>query len=349
MSEFETARALLAPLRAAVYDYEADALQSVLDEIIAPDAPIRLAAPLPEGQGGGALATVFEGLAQALPDFERRVWIDVAGYDDHGHLWVGHGATIIGTFKRPWLDIPPTGHVVHMRCHDFFRVVDGQVVEMQSLWDIPEVMEQAGAWPLSPSMGREFHVQGPASSDGLGPHGPDGEKSRELIKDMLEHLKKHPSQGGPELMEMERFWHPKMTWYGPSGIGTARGIQGFRDWHQIPFLNAMPDRGLDRHKVTYHFFGEGDYAAVTGWPDMIQSITHPGWLGIAPNGKQVFMKSLDFWRVENGLIRENWVLVDLIDLYTQIGVDPLARMQEFNKARTGFDPETGRARPGFFD
>jgi hypothetical protein len=45
------------------------------------------------------------------------------------------------------------------------------------------------------------------------------------------------------------------------------------------------------------------------------------------------MRSLDFWRVEQGLIRENWVLVDLLDVYTQLGVDVFARLREFNKAR----------------
>ena len=45
------------------------------------------------------------------------------------------------------------------------------------------------------------------------------------------------------------------------------------------------------------------------------------------------MRSLDFWRCENGLIRENWVLVDLLHVYRQIGVDVLGRMREFNKAR----------------
>ena len=43
----------------------------------------------------------------------------------------------------------------------------------------------------------------------------------------------------PEVMEMPRFWHPRMNWYGPAGIGTGRGIEGFRNWHQIPFLNAV--------------------------------------------------------------------------------------------------------------
>ena len=41
------------------------------------------------------------------------------------------------------------------------------------------------------------------------------------------------------------------------------------------------------------------------------------------------MHSLDFWRFEEGLIRENWGLVALLDVYTQIGVDVFRRMEEF--------------------
>jgi hypothetical protein len=56
-------------------------------------------------------------------------------------------------------------------------------------------------------------------------------------------------------------------------------------------------------------------------------------MGIAPADQQITMRSLDFWRCENGLIRENWVLVDLLHVYRQAGVDVLARLREFNKAR----------------
>ena len=79
--------------------------------------------------------------------------------------------------------------------------------------------------------------------------------------------------------------------------------------------------------------GDRDYAAVTGWPNMKQTISADGWLGIAPAGQKITLRSLDFWRMEGGLIRENWVLVDLLDIYAQLGVDVLARMRAFNKAR----------------
>jgi hypothetical protein len=76
---------------------------------------------------------------------------------------------------------------------------------------------------------------------------------------------------------------------------------------------------------------------------MAQTISQTGWLGIAPGNTKITLRSLDFWRVEAGKIRENWVLVDLLHVYDQIGVDALARMREFNKSRTGFDSDTGQA------
>ena len=48
---------------------------------------------------------------------------------------------------------------------------------------------------------------------------------------------------------------------------------------------------------------------------------------------KITMKSLDFWRIEEGLIRENWVMVDILEAYRDLGVDVFARLQEFNKAR----------------
>ncbi|VCU61533.1 FIG01073484: hypothetical protein [Tritonibacter mobilis] len=330
-------KALIAPLRAAMYDFDAAGVRAALGSVCAPDVLFRFCHPFGDLTGVDAFYdAVYAGLFNAWPDLERRDTIVIAGPDEFGNDWVGAGGYYTGIFTAPWLDIPPTGHQVTLRFHEFYRIVDGKVVEVQALWDIPEVMMQANAWPMAPSLGREWHVPGPSTQDGLvpGPYDAEaGAASCAHIIEMLEHLKKHPAQGGPEVMEMERFWHPRMNWYGPSGIGTGRGIAGFRNWHQIPFLNGMPDRGKYVDEINYHFFGDGDYAAVTGWPNMIQTVTHDGWMGIAPAGRKITMRSLDFWRLENGKIRENWVLVDLLDAYAQLGVDVFARLREFNKAR----------------
>ena len=328
---------LIAPLRAAMRDFSAMSVRKALEGLLAEDADIRLCHPIGTLRGAGDVYdAAYAPLLSAMPDLERRDWIVMAGLDDHGCDWVGCGGHYVGTFTAPWLDIPPTGHLAHMRFHEFYRFDGDKVVEVQAIWDIPELMMQAGAWPMAPSLGREMLIPGPATQDGVvtGPWDDVRAKaSCDHIVDMLAHLVRHPAQGGPEVMEMERFWHPRFNWYGPAGIGTARGVEGFRNWHQIPFLAAMPDRGAHDDALTFHFFGDGDYAAVTGWPNMKQTISGDGWLGIAPAGQEITLRSLDFWRMENGLIRENWVLVDLLDIYDQLGVDVLARMRMFNKAR----------------
>ncbi|MEM6664933.1 MAG: ester cyclase [Pseudomonadota bacterium] len=342
-------KALIAPLREALYDFEEATVRRALTNVMAPDAAVHLAHPFGDMNGpDGFFDSAIAPLARALPDLERRDTIVMAGPTPEGANWVGCGGYYTGTFVAPFLDIPATGHQISMRFHEFYRFVDGRITEVQALWDIPEVMMQANAWPMAPSLGREWHVPGPATQDGLVPGPYDavaGAETCQHIIDMLTAMKRHPLEGGPEVMEMPRFWHPRMNWYGPSGIGTARAIEGFRKWHQIPFLNGMPDRGQYVGEIVYHFFGDRNYAAVTGWPNMIQTISDDGWLGIAPTGKRITMRSLDFWRLEKGLIRENWVMVDLLDAHLQTGVDVLARMREFNKARphAGFCPETGRA------
>jgi len=330
-------KARLAPLRHAMNTFDEASVRRVLTDLVVSDAPVHMPWPFGDLTGPDALYEIcYAPLLRSMPDLERRDWIVMGGETAHGGDWIGCGGHYMGTFVAPWLDIPPTGHLTHMRFHEFYRFEHGRVVEVQTLWDIPEVMMQANAWPMAPSLGLEFCIPGPATLDGLvpGPYNPvQSEASCQHIITMLEHMKKHPAQGGPDVMEMARFWHPRMNWYGPAGIGTARGIAGFRNWHQIPFLNAMPDRGRYVDEITYHFFGDGPYAAVTGWPNMIQTVTQDGWMGIAPAGQSITMCSLDFWRIENGLIRENWVLVDLLDAWRQLGVDVFARMRAFNKAR----------------
>ncbi|WP_035920231.1 ester cyclase [Leisingera aquimarina] len=331
-------KARLAPLRATMRDFEAAPVRAALEAVVTPDAAVHLNHPFGDLLGPGPLFdNAYAPLLAAWPDLERRDCIVMAGRDEHGFDWVGCCGFYTGTFLAPWLDIPPTVHQAAMRFHEFFRFENGKVAEMQALWDIPEVMMQAGAWPMAPSLGREWQVPGPATQDGVrtGPYDAgQSTASCNLVLEMLEHLQRYPSQGGPDVMQMERFWHPRMNWYGPAGIGTARGIAGFRNWHQIPFLNAMPDRGRHSRGLTFHFFVDGPYAAVTGWPSMRQTVTADGWLGIAPAGKQIELRLLDFWRLENGLIRENWVLVDLLDVYRQLGVDVLARLREFTRPAT---------------
>ncbi|MCY4072816.1 MAG: ester cyclase [Chloroflexi bacterium] len=319
-------------LRAALYDIDASDLQRQLRELFAADCQAHLAHPLESLPGIDAL---YEGaylpLLNAVPDLERRDFIVMAG-ESRGQNWVGCAGHYMGLFEQPWLDIPPTKHLMAMRYHEFFRIEDERIVEMQALWDIPQVMMGAGAWPLAPSLAVEWIVPGPASNDGIITSPYDEARSQASltwVRDMLVALKRNTISA--EAMELDKYWHPKMMWYGPAGIGSMRRISGFRHWHQIPFLKAMPDR--DAFVGTGIMFGDGDYVGFTAWPGMTMTISGDGWLGIAPSNQAITMRSLDFWRMENRMIRENWVLVDLLDVYHQLGVDVFERMRELTVAR----------------
>ena len=314
--------------------FEPASVRTALTDLFAPNATLKVGHPFGILSGPDDFyMTCLAPLFKAFPDLERRNMIVMAGTTPEGQHWVGTMGNYMGTFLSPFLDIPPTGHLAHMRYHEFFRIEAQRVVEMQAIWDIPELMMQANAWPMAPQLGKFMCTPAPMSGDGRHVQG-DGAPALQHVVGMLYDLCKHPADPDPKVMNLETYWHPRFNWYGPCGIGTGRGISGFRNWHQIPFLRAMPDRKLDAMgDLMSHWVGEGEYVCETGWPNMRLTLSEDGWMGIAPAGKEVLLRSLDFWRLENGLIRENWVLVDLLDLYAQVGVDVLARMREFNKAR----------------
>ena len=328
-------KSVIKPLQSAMMDFAELPVRSALNNLLTPKAKLQICYPFgeligPESLYEGAYSQLFN----SIPDLERRDIITMAGTTPEGQDWVGTMGNYMGTFVKPWLNIPATGHLTHMRFHEFFKIEDGAVSEMQAIWDIPEVMVQARAWPLAPQLGSFLCTPAPMTQDGLCISG-NGDMALKRVLAMLTDLCRHPAEGGPEIMRLSTHWHSKFNWYGPTGIGTARGITGFRNWHQIPFLRGMPDRKLDAMgDLMSHWISEGNYVCETGWPNMRLTLSDDGWMGLPPVGKEVLMRSLDFWRVEDGLIRENWVLVDLLDIYRQLGLDVFLRLSEFNKAKS---------------
>jgi predicted ester cyclase len=343
LSHPELLKSILLPWRKAMGDFDELSVKQALERAFNEAVIVRMCHPF------GAISSpnqlydiVYKPLFHAMPDLERRDLILLAGTTPEGQDWIGCMGNYMGTFVAPFLDIPPTGHLTHMRYHEFFKIEDARVVEMHVIWDLPELMMQANAWPMAPQLGAFLCTPGPISGDGLTASG-DGRASLEHIKDMETAMCRYPENPDPSIMQLEKFWHPRFNWYGPAGIGTGRGISGFRHWHQIPFLRGMPDRKVDpagdrdaaeeMYDLWAHYIAEGPYVCETGWPNMRMKLTHDGWMGIAPAGKEITLRSLDFWLLDGGKIRENWVQIDVLYTYVQLGVDVFARLREFNKAR----------------
>ena len=199
---------LITKLRNALYDCDAALLKHQLSEVFAHDCEIHLAFPFEDLTGPDELyERVYQPLLHALPDLERRDYIFMAGAAN-GDNWVGCAGHYVGVFERPWLDIPPTQHMIAMRYHEFFRIADDKIVEMQALWDIPQVMMQANAWAMSPSLGVEWVVPAPAANDGIITSDYDpiaAANSIQLVTDMLVALKKSPQ--GVSAMALDTYWH----------------------------------------------------------------------------------------------------------------------------------------------
>ena len=324
-----------------------------LAAICHPDIAWRGACPLDEMRGTDAVeARVWRPLLRALPDLERRDLIVVGGdYEGRGYVaTLGHYA---GTFRADWLGIPATGRPVFLRYGEVHEVRDGRIAQSNCLWDILDLVRQAGLWPIAPSLGVEGLWPGPITADGLVLRDTDPAQS---AASLAQTLAMHQALGdyddasgagrdGLLTMPQTRYWHPKMMWYGPAGIGATRGLQGFVDDHQLPFRIAFPGRkgggqwdeiadAKARHGGGHYVrIGDGPYSVTGGWPSVFALHAGPDFLGVGPTGRAVTMRVMDFYLHHEGLIRENWVPLDVLDLLRQMGVDALGRMRRL--ARPG--------------
>ncbi len=302
-----------------------------LGQVLSADSAWHVAHPINSLTGPAAVAEGFYSrLRQALPDLERRTDILLAGHWDGRHdggagCWVSCIGHYAGTFTVDWLGIPATGDLATLRFGEFYRVEHGRVVEARILLDIVDLARQAGRPILPPSPGRDLLVPGPQRHDGLRlepAEAAHGERSLALVMAMIGGLMRF-DQTDLRSMGMEQYWSRRMMWYGPCGIGSVRGVSGFQRHHQRPFLHAFPDRVGGNHRAR---FAEGDFVASTGWPSV--RATHRGdYLGVPASNTPIDMRVMDWWRCEDGLLVENWVLIDLPHLMLQMGVDLLARVQ----------------------
>jgi predicted ester cyclase len=297
-----------------------------LRDILSADLEWHGAHPINDGVGAEAwFAAAIDPLRAAFPDVERRDDILFGGVFK-GQDWVCATGHYCGTFAGPLFGIPPTGHIAFLRFGEFYRMgEDHRILEIVAIWDVIDLMRQAGVNPLPPSSGASLLIPGPRGHDGLVDTGgaAEGAITQKLVEAMIAGLMEYDGRT-LESMAQERFWAPDMNWYGPGGIGSNRRLKGFQDFHQRPFLTAFPDRRGGNHKAR---IGHGMYCASTGWPSI--QATHAGpYLGHPATGRRITMRVMDWWRREGELLAENWVFIDLPHLFLQFGRNLFAEMRD---------------------
>ena len=119
-----------------------------------------------------------------------------------------------------------------------------------------------------------------------------------------------------------------MIWHGPPGFGDIHGLEAFKRDVMIPFYTAFPDY-CEKDDIE---FADDTWVAATGYPTGSQS---GPYLGSPATGKHMRMRFSDFWLVKDGKLSENWVMVDNIDVFWQLGLDLLALVPRGQLSRRG--------------
>lgn len=293
------------------------------DKVLATHAIFDLAWPLPQSIGPEAVEQAFLApLRAALTGLHRRDILFFGGQNirEDGGTWIASLTHYVGNFDAPLWGIAPSHSLVFLRAGEFFRVQNGQITEAKIIFDLPDLLRQCGRMPL-PSLGTEITFPAPATQDGLCPDPAGGAATLDIVQGMLGDLHVYdPKTGGSAGQTgTDGYWHDQMMWYGPAGIGSNYRWDGFVKDHRAPFLTAFPDRKGGNH---YCRLGDGDYAAVSGWPSM--TMTHAGaYLGVPATGKALTLRVMDFYRCDGRQICENWVCLDYGDLFAQMGINLL--------------------------
>lgn len=243
---------------------------------------------------------VLKPFYQTFPDYHVKDEIQVANGD-----WVAATGILTGTPQDEWLGVPATGEPIVMRYSDFWRVENGKLAENWVMVDNLGVMLQlAGrvAEPWSPVAKDIYRTPNEPTS---------AQQSLDLVHRMIKPLNGH------DVGAQDKHWTSDMVWHGPPGFGDIHGIEAFKNEVMGAFYAAFPDfNGTVDIELA-----DDSWVAATG----IVTGTHQGdWFGIPATGKRVEMRYSDFWRTENGKLAENWVMIDHVDVFQQLGVDPLS-------------------------
>ena len=134
------------------------------------------------------------------------------------------------------------------------------------------------------------------------------EATRTVIESMVDGLNDH------RIADIGEFFSQTFSWMGNRGCGTKHGLKEFQQNWQQPFQAAFTDKICVDEARLYM----GEWAAAFGRQEAVHSGT---FMGIKATGTKVEIRYMDFWKVVDGKICDNWVMVDFPHVLAQLGVD----------------------------
>lgn len=276
-------------------------------------------------------------LRQGLRALERQTHILMAGASDgkadgseDGAIWVGATGYLCARQVSEMWGLPSRHSNVRLRWGEFLEFnASGQITRIQCLIDVIDWLEQLGLSPLPRPKGAPFVYPAPTGVEGVLLTESDPKETVATLKFARDFiyggLNAFDSQD-LNSMAMDQFFHPNLKWYGPGGIGACLSFKEFQSFHQAPYLKAFPDRKV---QDLDNLIADGPFIGASSLPGVKMSHTGP-YLGHGATGNTLFVHGVDFWLLQNNQLTENWVFVDMIHLFEQMGIDLMQKVAHFD-------------------
>eukprot|EP00927_Polykrikos_kofoidii_P055886 TRINITY_DN5006_c0_g1_i2.p1 TRINITY_DN5006_c0_g1~~TRINITY_DN5006_c0_g1_i2.p1 ORF type:complete len:432 (+),score=52.01 TRINITY_DN5006_c0_g1_i2:55-1350(+) len=240
-------------------------------------------------------------------------------------------------WKNGFRGVPAPNKWINMRVTDFYLVTNSSGVPLilynYMLPDWADIMRQNGRMLVTPSSLEQGLMVPPSANDGV-------PAPLSLLARTRDHAKAlgiaeailHSDwgMGNRDGARGENGWnvsngvasvdvdaallHPNFDFYGPYGIGHARGLTEYREHVLAPYhaAFALPSVHVEMRTC------EGNYCGIMGHINAVHVGT---WLGLLASGRNVSFRFCMHWRTVANKAREGWAIFDLPGFFEQIGRD----------------------------
>ncbi len=264
-------------------------------------------------------------LRESFAHFERETHILMAGVSDgkqasgqDGRMWVGATGYFHVTQTQPVFGVPAFPKSLKLRWAEFLEFDEtNKITRIQFMIDVIDWLEQINCSPLPRPKGAAHVYPAPTGINGMDFPNTGSEATLHYARNFIFGGLNAFDSADLSSMKMADFFHPNVKWYGPGGIGACMSFKEFETLHQRPWLVAFPDRKV---QDLDNLIAEGAFFAGSSMPGVHATHTGP-YLGHRASGQPLAINGIDFWIIQNNQITENWVFVDMIDLFDQMGVD----------------------------
>ena len=299
----------------------ADTLPDVVRSYTSED--IEWHGPQPFNNLGGVDALIevlWRPLRHSFTDLHRRCDVLLAG-GFRGRNWVSATGYLEGTFVNDWRGIAATGENTLIRFGEIMSIDQGKIVKTYFLLDLLDIMQQGGfrlGWAAPATEGLRPPVKYGSGILNVEQDPCETRKTLRLVESMLFGLVRKDQP-------MSLYWDEEMIWNSPSGVGTARNLHEFLERVHEEFLCGLSGAWGGSHNARY---AEGRFAVSSGWPSLVA--VHDGFfLGQEPTGNTLRWRIMDYWERKDELLITNWVHIDMIDVFMQMGVDVFAMYRRY--------------------